>query len=46
MTSITLPRVLRAPLRRRAGPVLTPTRRPGLLAAIERVAQRLSVVAR
>jgi hypothetical protein len=43
MTTHTLPRrATRAQPQRSAGPVLTPTRRPGLLAALERALQRAS----
>ena len=42
MTILSLPRKAPAPPRRAAGPVLTPTQRPGLLAAIERALQRAS----
>lgn len=40
--TLTLPRRTQAPPQRSAGPVLTPTQRPGLLAAIERALQRAS----
>lgn len=48
MSTNTLPRLARSRPQRRAGPVLTPTQRPGLPAAIERSALRVlrSTVAR
>ena len=43
MTAHTLPRhPTRPQTQRRAGPVLTPTQRPGLFAALERALQRAS----
>ena len=42
MSTNTLPRPAPSRPQRRAGPVLTPTRRPGLLAAVERVWQRMT----
>ena len=38
----TLPRRPTSQARRNSGPVLTPTRRPGLLPALERLVQRTS----